>query len=170
LPVGSLSLTLEKKFMKTIALLTLLVIAQLGCAQKAPLTWYTDINEATSVARKENKPMMLFFTGSDWCGWCKRLQKEVFNTSEFEAWAKANVILVELDFPSAAVPQTEALKAQNRALQQQFGVRGYPTCWFVRPEKLSDGKMNLAPIGSKGYEAGGPANWTNTASALLKAN
>lgn len=156
--------------MKTIALLTLLVIAQLGCAQKAPLTWYTDINEATSVARKENKPMMLFFTGSDWCGWCKRLQKEVFNTSEFEAWAKANVILVELDFPSAAVPQTEALKAQNRALQQQFGVRGYPTCWFVRPEKLSDGKMNLAPIGSKGYEAGGPANWTNTASALLKAN
>ena len=156
--------------MKSIALFTLLVVAQFGFAQKAALTWYTDVNEASAIAKKENKPMMLFFTGSDWCGWCKRLQKEVFNTPEFEAWAKANVILVELDFPSPAVPQTEALKTQNRALQQQFGVRGYPTCWFVRPEKMSDGKMNLAPIGSKGYEAGGPANWTNTAGALLKAN
>jgi protein disulfide-isomerase len=153
--------------MKTIALFTMLVVAQLSFAQKATLTWYTDMNEATAIAKKENKPMMLFFTGSDWCGWCKRLQKEVFNTPEFQAWAKENVILVELDFPSAAVPQTEAIKTQNRALQQQFAVRGYPTCWFVKPEKLSDGKTNLVQIGSKGYEAGGPANWIGGATTLI---
>jgi thioredoxin-related protein len=85
--------------MKTIALFTLLVVAQLGFAQKAALTWHTDINEASAIAKKENKPMMLFFTGSDWCGWCVRLQNEVFRTPEFEAWAKENVVLVELDFP-----------------------------------------------------------------------
>ena len=93
--------------MKTIALFTLLVVAQLGFAQKAALTWHTDINEASAIAKKENKPMMLFFTGSDWCGWCVRLQNEVFRTPEFEAWAKANVILVELDFPRSK-PQSEA--------------------------------------------------------------
>ena len=131
--------------MKTIALFTLLVVAQLGFAQKAALTWHTDINEASAIAKKENKPMMLFFTGSDWCGWCVRLQKEVFNTPEFEKWAKENVVLVELDFPKNK-PQSEAIKTQNRALQQQFAVRGYPTCWFVRPEKMSDGKTNLVQI------------------------
>jgi protein disulfide-isomerase len=155
--------------MKTIALFALLLTAQLGFAQKAALTWYTDINEATAIAKKENKPMMLFFTGSDWCGWCVRLQKEVFKTAEFEAWAKANVVLVELDFPRST-PQSEALKTQNRNLQQQFAVRGYPTCWFVRPEKMNDGKTNLVQIGSKGYEAGGPANWTKTAGELIKSN
>ena len=155
--------------MKTIALFTLLVVAQLGFAQKAALTWHTDINEASAIAKKENKPMMLFFTGSDWCGWCVRLQKEVFNTTEFEKWAKENVVLVELDFPKNK-PQSEAIKTQNRALQQQFAVRGYPTCWFVRPEKMSDGKTNLVQIGSKGYEAGGPANWTLGAGMLIKPN
>ena len=143
--------------MKTIALFALLLTAQLGFTQKAALTWYTDINEATAIAKKENKPMMLFFTGSDWCGWCVRLQKEVFKTSEFEAWAKANVVLVELDFPRST-PQSEALKTQNRNLQQQFAVRGYPTCWFVRPEKMNDGKTNLVQIGSKGYEEIGRAH------------
>jgi thioredoxin-related protein len=155
--------------MKTIALFTLLVVAQLGFAQKAALTWYTDVNEASAIAKKENKPMMLFFTGSDWCGWCVRLQNEVFRTPEFEAWAKENVILVELDFPKNK-PQTEAIQTQNRALQQQFAVRGYPTCWFVRPEKMSDGKTNLVQIGSKGYEAGGPSNWTTGAGMLIKPN
>jgi protein disulfide-isomerase len=52
--------------MKTIALFTMLVVAQLSFAQKTALTWYTDINEASAIAKKENKPMMLFFTGSDW--------------------------------------------------------------------------------------------------------
>ena len=58
----------------------------------------------------------------------------------------------------------------NRGLQQQFGVRGYPTCWFVKPEKMSDGKMNLTQLGSKGYEAGGPANWISGANTMIHPN
>jgi len=127
--------------MKAIALFTLLIVGQLSFAQKATMTWYTDINQATEISKKENKPMMLFFTGSDWCGWCHRLQNEVFKTPEFEKWARENVILVE-----------------------------YPTCWFVKPDKMSDGKMNLAPIGSKGYEAGGPINWINGANQMIHPN
>ena len=155
--------------MKTIALFTLLLTAQLGFAQKAALTWYTDINEATAIAKKENKPMMLFFTGSDWCGWCVKLQKEVFTQSEFKKWAQDNVILVEVDFPKANI-QTEEVKTQNRMLQQQFAVRGYPTCWFITADQLKDGKVNYTPIGQQGYIAGGPVNWINSATALIKPN
>jgi thioredoxin-related protein len=155
--------------MKTIALFTLLILGQMSFAQKATMTWYTDINQATEISKKENKPMMLFFTGSDWCGWCHRLQNEVFKTAEFEKWAKENVILVELDFPRSK-PQTEAVKTQNKNMQQKFGVRGYPTCWFVKTQKMSDGKMDLAPLGSKGYEAGGPSNWINGANQLIHPN
>ena len=154
--------------MKTLALFSMLVLAQLSFAQKSTLTWHTDINEAVAYAQKSRLPMMLFFTGSDWCGWCHKLQAAVFNTPEFEKWAKENVVLVELDFPRAK-EQTEALKQQNRSLQQQFGVRGYPTCWFVTPVKMSNGNIDLKPLGSKGY---GPDSkiWITEAEALLNAN
>jgi protein disulfide-isomerase len=114
---------------------------------------------------------MLFFTGSDWCGWCKKLQKEVFTQSEFKTWAQENVVLVEVDFPSASVStQSEELKSQNRMLQQQFAVRGYPTCWFVNVDKLKDGKVNFTQLGSQGYVAGGPVNWTTGAQNIIKPN
>ena len=64
-----------------------------------PFVWHTDMNKAVALSNKLKKPMLLFFTGSDWCGWCIRRQKEVLKTPEFEAWAKKKVVLVELDFP-----------------------------------------------------------------------
>ena len=159
--------------MKTIALLSLLLLTSLQLfGQKAAIedvVWHTDLNKAMELSKKENKPMMLFFTGSDWCGWCVRLQKEVFTQSEFKQWAQDNVILVEVDFPKLTV-QPEALKTQNRMLQQQFAVVGYPTCWFVNADKLKDGKLNFTKLGTKGYEAGGPANWVTKASEIIKTN
>jgi thiol-disulfide isomerase/thioredoxin len=65
--------------------------------------------------------IFLFFTGSDWCGWCIRLQNEVFKTPEFTAWVKQHAILVELDYPRRT-PQTEEIKQQNAQLQQMFQV------------------------------------------------
>jgi thiol-disulfide isomerase/thioredoxin len=116
------------------------------------------MEKAISISQKEKKPIMLFFTGSDWCGWCIRLQKEVFKTPEFIEWAKANVVLVDVDFPRNN-QQTQATKDQNNLLQQQFSVRGYPTVCFVKPEKTKDGKYNLTKLGQKGYEEGGPNHW-----------
>ena len=52
--------------------------------QAQELVWQTDINKAISISNKEKKPMLLFFTGSDWCGWCIRLQKEVLKTPELQ--------------------------------------------------------------------------------------
>jgi thioredoxin-related protein len=159
--------------MKSIALLSFLFLTGLSSiAQKSAkedLVWHTDLNKAIELSKKENKPMMLFFTGSDWCGWCVKLQKEVFTQSEFKKWAQDNVVLVEVDFPRANI-QTEEVKTQNRMLQQQFAVRGYPTCWFTTADKLKDGKVNFTQLGSKGYEAGGPANWVMGAQSIIKPN
>ena len=88
--------------------------------------WVTDLPAAQAQAKKENKLVLMNFTGSDWCGWCKKLQKEVFSTKEFEQYAKDNVVLVEVDFPDKK-PQTQQLKAANEALQGKFKAEGYPT-------------------------------------------
>lgn len=133
--------------------------------QAQELTWETNLEKATQVSLKTKKPLLLFFTGSDWCGWCIRLQNEVLKTPEFAAWAKNNVVLVELDFPRRT-PQLPEIQKQNNELQQLFEVRGYPTIWFAQPSK-KDGKVNLDKLGSTGYVAGGPAMWLEGANQIL---
>ncbi len=151
--------------MKKILITLLVVITSFG-VQAQQLKWETDINKAISVSNKTNKPMLLFFTGSDWCGWCIRLQKEVLKTPEFTKWAKANVVLVELDFPRA-VPQSDALKAQNNGLQQAFGVQGFPTVYFATAKMIKN-KPSFTGLGSTGYVPGGPSAWLEVANGIIK--
>ncbi|MEK8179397.1 thioredoxin family protein [Flavobacterium buctense] len=150
--------------MKKVFLTLFLVLGSLTI-QAQELTWQTDINKAMEISKKSKKPIMLFFTGSDWCGWCIRLQKEVLKTPEFAKWAKDNVVLVELDFPRRT-PQLPEIQKQNMELQQALGVRGYPTVWFVNATK-KDGKINLEQLGSTGYVAGGPTPWLEGANKIL---
>ena len=151
--------------MRKIFITLLLVVASTTIQAQEGLTWHTDMNQAVAVSTKELKPLFLFFTGSDWCGWCIRLQKEVFKTPEFITWAKDNVVLVELDFPRRTA-QAEEIKKQNNELQQVFGVRGYPTVWFAKPT-VKDGKTNLEQLGSTGYVAGGPTTWIAGANQII---
>jgi len=151
-----------KKILFTL-FLTVLISANVSAQEK--LTWHTDINQALKIAIKENKKVMLFFTGSDWCGWCTKLQNEVFRTSDFEKWSD-DLVLVELDFPRRT-PQDQNIKAQNRQLQSMFKVRGYPAVHFVNPEKLPDGKMNLNDLGKTGYVRGGAKKWLIVANGIV---
>lgn len=157
--------------MKSILFSAFAFITFISFSQKEALTWHTDLQKAVSISQKEKKPIMLFFTGSDWCGWCHKLQKEVFYQEEFVKWAKETVVLVEVDFPSskgeAYKKQTDEIRQQNNLLQQQFSVRGYPTVWFVKPEKTKEGKLNLDKLGQTGYVAGGAQNWINGANTFL---
>jgi protein disulfide-isomerase len=104
-------------------ILTLLLLATITA--RAELTWLTDLDEAKKVATKENKKLLVDFTGSDWCGYCIKLHKEVFATPEFEKFAK-DYVLVELDFPKRK-EQPAAEKAKNQAAQKKYGVNGFPT-------------------------------------------
>ena len=72
--------------MKKAIVLSFLFLA-VWTTQAQELKWHTDISDAAKESLETKKPLMLFFTGSDWCGWCKRLQKEVFQTPEFEKWS-----------------------------------------------------------------------------------
>lgn len=151
--------------MKKLALTLFLVLGSMTI-QAQELTWHTDMNKATEISKKTKKPLFLFFTGSDWCGWCIRLQKEVFKTPEFTKWAKENVVLVELDYPRKT-PQSPEIAKQNQELQQAFAVQGYPTVWFVNAAK-KDGKVNFEQLGSTGYVAGGPSAWLAVADKIIK--
>jgi len=88
--------------------------------------WVTDYKKAQQEAKAGNKFLLLDFTGSDWCGWCKRFDREVLLQPEFKDFARDNLVVVELDFPRAK-QQTPELKKQNRELAQQYEIVGFPT-------------------------------------------
>lgn len=146
--------------------LALLIAFSAIALQAQEAEWHTDLNKAMAISNKTHKPLFLFFTGSDWCGWCMKLQKEVFKTPEFTKWAKDNVVLVELDFPKRT-PQDDAIKQQNAQLGSFFQVRGYPTVWITDVTKNKEGKTQFAPRGSSGYVAGGPSVWIEGANKIL---
>ena len=92
---------------------------------------YTDI---LGQAKKENKAVLLDFSGSDWCMPCKMLKRDYLDKDEFQAFAKDKIILFTVDFPKGFELPAE-VAAQNRRLQQQFGVNGFPTLILITPDK-----------------------------------
>lgn len=120
-----------------------------GNLAAADSAWLTSVPDAKAQAQKENKLVLLDFTGSDWCGWCKKLDAETFSKSEFAAYAKKNLVLVEVDFPRSK-PQSAELKAANKALQEKYKVDGYPTLVALKP----DGTVVWQQVG---YLEGGPS-------------
>ena len=128
----------------TLCLLTCFAVLQLKAAE---LPWMTDLPKAQAEAKAEKKLVMLDFTGSDWCGWCIRLHKEVFSTPEFAEYAKKNLVLVEVDFPRKK-QQSAALKKANESLGAKYSIEGYPTIIVLNGE----GKK----VGQLGYMKGGP--------------
>lgn len=97
--------------------------------------WGTDFSVALKQSEESGKPVLANFTGSDWCVWCVRLKKDLFDTSEFVAFADEALILLEVDFPSRK-PIDPDLAAANRELAEKFGVEGFPTLLIL------DGKGN----------------------------
>lgn len=118
------------------------------------LVWYTNLGEVHEISKSSNKPIFGFFTGSDWCGWCMKLQRDVFAKKEFIDWAKKNVVLLELDFPRKK-QLDPSLAQQNSGLQQAFQVRGYPTIWiFTTTKDEATNNFSLTAYGSLGYPQG----------------
>lgn len=119
-----------------------------------------DFEAAKAKAVKEGKPIFINFIGTDWCGWCIKLQKEVFSKKAFQDYAKENLVLVEVDFPKKK-EQTAELKAQNKKLDKEYGVEGYPTLYLLD----ATGKKLTEDIG---YREGGPEAYVEHLKSLLK--
>ena len=151
--------------MKKLAIVLFLGMFSMA-VQAQDLKWYDNVDQASTIAVKAKKPLLLFFTGSDWCGWCIKLQKEVMFTPEFKKWANDNVILVELDYPRSKQLAPE-IKQQNAEMQQMFAVSGYPTVWLVKATETKT-NVNFEQLGRTGYVAGGPNAWIQGANQILK--
>ncbi|MGA0058109.1 MAG: thioredoxin family protein [Planctomycetota bacterium] len=123
--------------------------------------WHADFDEAVEVAKAEGKDLLVDFTGSDWCGWCIRLNKEVFDHAEWLDEVKKDWVLVALDFPNA-----EEVKAKvpnpdrNRELQGKYKVAGFPTILLMD----ADGTV----YGRTGYREGGPTPYLEHMKELRK--
>ena len=95
--------------------------------------WTQDYDAAVALAKTNNLPLMLNFTGSDWCGWCKLMDRQVFSTAEWEKWAKENIVLAFIDFPNDKSLVPEKYVDRNKDLSKKYGVRGYPTYIVIDP-------------------------------------
>lgn len=126
---------------------------------KQGIKWYTNYEDALKQARSASQPMVLFFTGSDWCSWCNKIDEEAFNTKDFADAAGNKFVFVKLDFPLYS-PQDPQVKAQNKQLQQKFDVRSFPTVI------LFDAQQNQQ-IGTTGYRAGGGKQYASHLSKML---
>jgi len=133
--------------MKKLILGTVVALAVIGATAAESVSWLTDLPKAQAQAKTEKKLVMLDFTGSDWCGWCIKLNNEVFSQPEFVEYAKKNVVCVEVDFPNKKKLSPEQKKA-NDALAAKYKIEGYPTIIVLD----SEGKK----VGELGYMKGGP--------------
>jgi thioredoxin-related protein len=139
-----------KSFRILLPMLFLALPAAPAPPENTELEWHTSLQEVHELSQKTHKPVFAFFTGSDWCGWCHKLQNDVFSKKEFIDWAKKNVVLLELDFPRRKqLPQE--LMQQNYGMQQALHVSGYPTVWLLYTARDSTGNFSLSPLGSLGY-------------------
>ena len=101
-----------------------------SAGQASELSQNPALSAALNQARSENKMVLLDFTGSDWCVWCKKFDKDVLSTDKFTSYANSKLVLVTLDFPSHK-EQDAALKKANQEIRKRFGVNGVPTFVLV---------------------------------------
>ncbi len=124
--------------------------ATLASSDSVDSVWQTDFEAARILAHKTDKDLLLNFSGSDWCPWCQKLEKEVFSQDIFKQNAPANYILLKLDFPKKK-QLPDVLKNQNLQLQNKYKVTGFPTIMLTDPAG--------EPYAHIGYRQGGPQKY-----------
>ena len=132
--------------MNALKKISLLLFLSATCAFAAGDAWMTDFAAAKEKAAKENKSLLVDFTGSDWCPPCISLKKEVLSKEEFIKEAQKNFVLVSLDFPKRSKLSPELTK-QNTDLAKKYDIQGFPTILYMSAK----GKV----FKQSGYQPGG---------------
>jgi protein disulfide-isomerase len=112
--------------------------------------WLTSLAEAKAEAAKRKVSILADFSGSDWCGWCIKLEKEVFSTEAFRKYASENLVLLLVDFPRTK-PQSDEIKKQNNELAEKFGIEGFPTILLLDAGGALLGRTSYLPGGGDNY-------------------
>lgn len=131
----------------------LLVATTLWRVNAAEPTWHNNLAKAETQAKAKNKMVLMDFTGSDWCPWCIKLDKEVLDTKAFQNYAKKSLVLVRVDFPRHK-KQSAELKKANKALSEKYHVSGFPTLVVLNKNGKEIGRqVGYAPGGPKAFIA-----------------
>ncbi len=144
--------------MRRLSMIVLLA-ALCGAGRAGVDGWLTDFEAAKRQAGESKRPILANFSGSDWCGWCIRLDKEVFSQESWMAFAREHLVLFVADFPRGKeLPAT--LKTQNDDLLKTYGVEGFPTVLLLD----ASGKV----MARTGYRRGGADAYVRHVRDLLK--
>ena len=150
---------MKKNLLATLIMLVVILTSLFaGNNKKNELTWYENIEEAMEVASDNDVPILVDFTGSDWCKWCFVLEDEVFSQKEFIDYANENLVLVLLDFPRSKKMSNEQ-KAYNRNLAEKYNIKGFPTILIL--------DKNSEILGQTGYQRGGAVNYINHLKSII---
>ena len=124
--------------------------------------WTMDYAAAAKLAKEKNLPMLLNFTGSDWCGWCKIMDGNVYAKPEWSQFAAKQLVLVTFDFPQDKSIVPERFTAQNKEMKDKFGIRGYPTYILLD----SDGETRIGQLGAGKEKT--PASFIEEVEGILR--
>lgn len=133
--------------------------AKTSVAKPAEAIWHTDFEKVKKAAKAEGKPILMNFSGSDWCYWCIKLEKEVFGEKAFKTYAAENLVLMLVDTPNKS-KLPEEVKKQNEKLKSEYAIRGFPTVILLD----SSGKK----VAQTGYKDGGAEKYVEHIKSLLK--
>ncbi|APZ48199.1 hypothetical protein BW723_17365 [Polaribacter reichenbachii] len=131
-------LTIQSSFSQEIAVNTL----EVNEFSKDNLNWIPTYKEALKKAKKERKVVLIYFTGSDWCGPCKILDKDLFSTEKFKNLSDKELVLLEVDIPRRRDLVAPAKMKENLYLQKKYKVKSFPNLMMVnsRGKKLAEKK------------------------------
>ena len=150
-----------KKTMKKL-LFILFTLFSISCqintnsSEELEKIWLTDVSQAIEQSKVSGKPIFAFFTGKEWCSWCKKLERQILSKEQFINYAKENLVLLELDFPRGR----RNLPQKQIELARKFNIKGYPTVI------LMDSSTNK--IAKTGYESMSPEQYVDHVKVLLK--
>ena len=143
-----------KSFAKQFAVAFALFLATffvLSAAQNQRIHWIQDYNQAVTLSQQTNKPILLLFTGTGWCTYCKKIEKEVFDDAQFANMASDKYIFVKMDFSPIGKAKNSSLSQQHESLAQKNQVQGFPTVLLMDSHE----KVLL----KTGYRQGGAAQY-----------
>jgi protein disulfide-isomerase len=106
--------------------------------------WTMDAPAAMQLAKETGKPVFICFTGSDWCGWCKLMDRQVFSTDTWKNYAKDNVVTLWIDFPKQKSLVPDELRPQNDELAKTYKIDGFPTYIIVDAEGTEIGRLGAS--------------------------
>jgi uncharacterized protein YyaL (SSP411 family) len=126
--------------------------------EEVGIKWFVNLEKAQEIAQEKDVPIFVHFTGSDWCGWCWKLEEEVYSKQVFQEYVEKNMVMVKIDFPrKTKLPKD--VETYNRKLANKYQIKGFPTVQLLNPDGT--------PIAQTGFQYGGPEKYIEHLEELL---